>query len=137
MPKRGSARHSSSENRVESQRAHVLSEMRFRLEIVKTQRTAVVISILLALGAGHGVHAQDRNSAAATGFYGGVSMRDSATEGAGVILGPATSVWSRYVAPTADDSSPRALVFGGYRFRNDIAVEASFNSVDQYALARL
>ena len=61
-------------------------------------------------------------------------MRDRATEGVGVILGPATSVWSRYVAPTADDSSPRALVFGGYRFRNDVAVEASFNSVDQYAL---
>jgi opacity protein-like surface antigen len=38
------------------------------------------------------------------------------------------------VAPTADDLSPRALVFGGYRWRNDIAVEASFNSIDQYAL---
>ena len=61
-------------------------------------------------------------------------MRDHATEGVGVILGPATSIWSRYVTPTADDSSARALVFGGYRFRNDIAVEASFNSVDQYAL---
>ena len=69
-----------------------------------------------------------------SGFYGGVSMRDHATEGAGVILGPATSVWNRYVAPTVDDSSARALVFGGYRWRNDIAVEASFNSIDQYAL---
>ena len=38
------------------------------------------------------------------------------------------------MAPTADDSSARALVFGGYRWRNDIAVEASFNSIDQYAL---
>ena len=61
-------------------------------------------------------------------------MRDHATEGVGVVLGPASSIWTRYVTPTADDSSPRALVFGGYRFRNDIAVEASFNSVDQYAL---
>jgi len=49
-------------------------------------------------------------------------------------LGPANSAWNRYVAPTSDDSSPRALVFGGYRWRNDIAVEASFNSVDQYLL---
>ena len=68
------------------------------------------------------------------GFYGGVSMRDHATEGVGMMLGPATSVWTRYVTPTADDSSARALVFGGYRWRNDIAVEASFNSIDQYAL---
>ncbi len=61
-------------------------------------------------------------------------MREHATEGSGVILGPTTAIWNRYVAPTADDSSARALVFGGYRWRNDIAVEASFNSIDQYAL---
>ena len=61
-------------------------------------------------------------------------MRDHATEGTGITLGPTTSIWNRYVAPTADDSAARALVFGGYRLRNDIAVEASFNSIDQYAL---
>ena len=72
--------------------------------------------------------------AAPTGFYGGVSLRDHAAESAGIALGPASSVWNRYVAPVADDSSPRSLVFGGYRWRNDVAVEASFNSVDQYAL---
>ena len=38
------------------------------------------------------------------------------------------------MAPTADDASARSLVFGGYRSRNDVAVEASFNSIDQYAL---
>ena len=36
--------------------------------------------------------------------------------------------------PTADDTSARALVFGGYRWHNDVAVEASFNAVDKYAL---
>lgn len=61
-------------------------------------------------------------------------MRDGATEASGVTLGPASSVWNRFVAPTTDDTSARALVFGGYRWRNDVAVEASFNSVDQYAL---
>jgi len=86
------------------------------------------------MGIGASAEAQDRNSAAATGFYGGVSMRDHATEGTGIILGPATSIWNRYAAPTADDSAARALVFGGYRWRNDIAVEASFSSIDQYAL---
>jgi opacity protein-like surface antigen len=101
---------------------------------VKTQRTAAVISILLALGAAQSAQAQDRDSAATTGFYGGVSMRDHATEAVGVTLGPASSVWTRFVTPTADDSSARTLVFGGYRFRNDIAIEASFNSIDQYAL---
>jgi len=86
------------------------------------------------MGIGASAEAQDRNSAAATGFYGGVSMRDHATEGTGIILGPATSIWNRYAAPTADDSAARALVFGGYRWRNDIALEASFSSIDQYAL---
>ena len=61
-------------------------------------------------------------------------MRDHATESAGITLGPASSVWTRFVTPTADDTATRALVFGGYRFRNDIAVEASFNTLDQYAL---
>ena len=62
-------------------------------------------------------------------------MRDHATEGTGIILGPATSIWNRYAAPTADDSAARALVFGGYRWRNDLAVEGSFTSAESYALA--
>jgi hypothetical protein len=103
-------------------------------QIVETQRTVVVISILLALGVASSALAQDKGSAAASGFYGGVSMRDHATESAGITLGPANSVWTRFVTPTADDTASRALVFGGYRFRNDIAVEASFNTVDQYSL---
>jgi hypothetical protein len=103
-------------------------------EIVKIQSTAALISILLALGVVSSVHAQDKALAAVNGFYGGVSLRDHATESGGLTLGPASSVWSRYVAPTTDDSATRALVFGGYRFRNDVAVEASFSTVDQYAL---
>jgi opacity protein-like surface antigen len=101
---------------------------------MKIHRLASVISILLAFGVVASAHADDRVRATASGFYGGVSLRDQATESAGITLGPASSVWNRFVAPVADDSSPRALVFGGYRWRNDIALEASFNSVDQYAL---
>jgi len=101
---------------------------------VKNQINTPFISILLAFGIAASAQAEDRVGAVPTGFYGGVSLRDQATESAGIALGPASSVWNRYVAPIADDSSPRALVFGGYRWRNDIAVEASFNSVDQYAL---
>jgi opacity protein-like surface antigen len=76
----------------------------------------------------------EEKSAPASGFYGGVSLRDGATEGAGLTFGPAASIWNRYAAPTADDTSSRALVFGGYRWRNDLAVEASFSSADRYAL---
>ena len=101
---------------------------------MKNQITVPFISILLAFGIAASAHADDRVGAVSTGFYGGVSLRDHATESAGIALGPASSVWNRFVAPVVDDSSPRALVFGGYRWRNDIAVEASFNSVDQYAL---
>jgi len=86
------------------------------------------------MGLASTTQAQDKGSATASGFYGGVSMRDHATESAGITLGPASSVWTRFVTPTADDSASRALVFGGYRFRNDIAVEASFSTFDQYAL---
>ena len=101
---------------------------------MKFQSITVVISILLAFGVAASARADDRVAAAATGFYGGVSVRDRTTEGVGVTLGPTSSAWNRFVAPAADDTLPRALVFGGYRWRNDIAVEASFNSVDQYAL---
>ena len=101
---------------------------------MKNQITASFISILLALGIAASAHADDRVGAVPIGFYGGVSLRDHATESAGITLGPASSVWNRFVAPIADDLSPRALVFGGYRWRNDTAVEASFNSIDQYAL---
>jgi opacity protein-like surface antigen len=102
---------------------------------MKIQSTAPFISILLALGVALPVYADDQPVAAATGFYGGVSIRDHATEAAAMTLGPASSVWNRFVAPvSSDDAAARTLVFGGYRWRNDIAVEASFNSIDKYAL---
>ena len=101
---------------------------------MKTQRIAVVISILLALSLTRATQAQDRPATVATGFYGGLSLRDRATDGAGLTFGSVNTVWNRYVAPTTDDTSQRALLFGGYRWRNDVAVEASFNSVDMYAL---
>ena len=118
-------------------KTHESSAGRKRKQIqqtVKTQRTAATISILLALGVAPLANAQDKGPASASGFYGGVSLRDHATESAGITLGPASSVWTRFVTPTADDSATRALVFGGYRFRNDVAVEASFNTIDQYSL---
>ena len=79
--------------------------------------------------------------AADTGFYGGISMRDRGTDAVGLqtttaMTSPATGVanWTWLNTPAADETSTRAFVFGGYRWRNDVAFEASFSSVDKYAL---
>ena len=101
---------------------------------MKIQSIAAFISVSLALGLADPVRADDRTDAVATGFYGGVSVRDGARDGPGLTFGTTTSIWNRFVTPTADDAAPRSLVFGGYRWSNDIAVEASFNSLDKYAL---
>jgi len=99
---------------------------------MKIQRIALGISILLALGSAAPVHADDEVQVA--GFYGGLSLRDNGAASSGLTFGAATPSWNRYVTPLADDSSSRALMFGGYRWRNDVAVEASFNSADMYTL---
>jgi opacity protein-like surface antigen len=68
------------------------------------------------------------------GFYGGVSLRHAGSEADGLDLGHVASTWGRFASPVADDSARRALVFGGYRFANDVAVEGSFSSAESYAL---
>ena len=69
-----------------------------------------------------------------SGFYGGVSLRDNGADSVGLTLGKQPLAWSRFATPAAEESTQRALVFGGYRWRNDVAVEAAFNSSDKYAL---
>jgi hypothetical protein len=98
------------------------------------QRIAAFFSISLALGLVTPAQAEDRPAAPSSGFYGGVSLRDRAQEGLGLTIGNASSVWNRFATPTVDDTAPRTLLFGGYRFSNDVAVEASFNTIDKYAL---
>ncbi len=95
------------------------------------QAIAAIISVA-TLGFATATAAAEGEGAA--GFYGGVSLRDQGTQGTGLQTGAASSVWNRFTAPAADDSASRALVFGGYRWTNDVAVEASFTSVDKYAL---
>jgi opacity protein-like surface antigen len=75
-------------------------------------------------------------SAAQNGFYGGVSMRDRATESNGLMLGDQPLAWNRFSAPVTEDADQRSLIFGGYRWKNNLAVEAAFNSAtsDKYAL---
>ncbi len=98
---------------------------------MKKQAFAWTLGAGLAMGAAASAVAQ-------TGFYGGVSVRDNGSESIGLVLAPhpggQTLVWNRFTAPLVDDVSQRSLLFGGYRWKNDVAVEAAFNTTDKYAL---
>jgi opacity protein-like surface antigen len=71
----------------------------------------------------------------ATGFYGGLSMRDRGAESEGLQFGHISSVWNKFTSPAIEDQGTRALAFGGYRWSNDIAVEAAVASSDRFALS--
>ena len=103
-------------------------------EHMKKHLVAAGISTLLALGLVPAVHAAERPDANPPGFYGGVSLRDQGKEAAGLNFGLTSSAWTKFTAPVSDDTSSRALLYGGYRWSNDIAVEAAFASADKYAL---
>ena len=70
---------------------------------------------------------------AQTGFYGGLSLRDPSAAVDG-LQGDLPLSWARFAAPVAEDSVQRSLVFGGYRWKSDVAVEAAFNTGDKYSL---
>ncbi len=74
------------------------------------------------------------SAAAQEGFYGGVSVRDGGADAMGLAIGKLPFAWNRFAAPAAEDATQRALVFGGYRWANDISVDAAFNASDKYAL---
>jgi hypothetical protein len=71
---------------------------------------------------------------AAVGFYGGVSLRDRGSDAMGPQSVGVPANWAPFASAPVDDTATRALVFGGYRWRNEVAVEASFSSVDKYSL---
>lgn len=94
---------------------------------MQKQPLLIVLCGLLALGASSLALGQN-------GFYGGVAMRENGSEANGLALGNVSLAWNRFSAPIADDTSQRSLLFGGYRWRNDLAVEAAVNTTDKYAL---
>ena len=69
------------------------------------------------------------------GFYGGLSMRDRGAESEGLQFGRVSSVWNKFTQPANEDQGARALAFGGYRWANDIAVEAAVASSERFALS--
>ena len=102
--------------------------------IINKQRLAAIVSFVFLGLSASASGAESDPAAPIAGFYGGLSMRDRGTDSMGLQTGTAPSTWTRFTAPTTDDNAARALVFGGYRWRNDVAVEAAFSSVDKYAL---
>lgn len=99
----------------------------------------LAVVALAALAAGPVAHAEDRAADASGGFYGGVALRNAGVDEAGIRLGhlASASTWGRFASPVSDDIANRALVFGGYRFANDVAVEGSFATADNYSLQPL
>jgi opacity protein-like surface antigen len=67
------------------------------------------------------------------GFYGGVALRSLGHGGSGV-HGDLPLAFGTYGSPMADDAPAQSLFFGGYRFGNDLAVEASVGASERYAL---
>jgi opacity protein-like surface antigen len=93
---------------------------------------ALAASAVAPLGSAQTVPAQSPS-----GFYGGVALREAGVEAAGVDFAHLASTWGRFASPVSEDTSRRALVFGGYRWANDVAVEASFSTADRYTLRPL
>jgi opacity protein-like surface antigen len=87
--------------------------------------------LALAVAAGTAGFAQAAEVPAA-GFYGGISVKDNGAE-QGVAVGSAGNV-GRFGSLLEAPATPQALVFGGYRWRNDLAVEAALGSVGGYRL---
>ena len=79
----------------------------------------------------------DENTAAVdlTGFYGGLSMRDRGSESDGLQFGHITSAWNKFTSPAMEENGARTLAYGGYRWANDVAVEAAVASAERFALS--
>ena len=99
------------------------------------EKQALAVLILLGLTSAPAL-GQERpmQAAASPGFYGGVALRNAGTEAAGINLGHLASTWGRFASPVSDDSGRRALIFGGYRWVNDLALEGSLSTADRYSL---
>jgi len=71
--------------------------------------------------------------AAPAGFYGGVALRDLDHPSTG-IHGDLPLAFGIYGSPMADAAPAQTLLFGGYRFGNDLALEGSLGSSERYDL---
>jgi len=68
-----------------------------------------------------------REDIARDGFYGGIALRDATGE-QGVAIRDASNPWTRLAPVAAEGQASQALVYGGYRWRRDLALEAALGS---------
>jgi opacity protein-like surface antigen len=103
---------------------------------MKKQALICWSAVALAVAASAPAFAQSPlNPAAPTsGFYGGVALRQAGNELPSIGIRQPTSLWGKYASPTADDAGSRTLLVGGYRWQNDVALEASVATSDRYSL---
>ena len=101
---------------------------------MKKQYIAAVISILLAAIAPSAFGAGAAPATATSGFYGGISLRDQGLQQSGMALGIPASALSRFNPIIDEETTSRSLLYGGYRFGNDVSLEASLNTSDPYGL---
>jgi hypothetical protein len=95
----------------------------------------IATAVILTAFCGTAAHAQDRLQAPThPGFYGGVSLDDRGATPTGIRLAGVSSSWAKYGSVMADDNGTGALLYGGYHFANDVAVEAAFGRSDGFAL---
>ena len=85
---------------------------------------------IVLMGATTGVALPAVHAQPIAGFYGGIVLQEGARS-TGVSLDGSGSRGLR--APGTDEASTRQ-VFGGYRWKNDLAVEAAFARSESYAL---
>ena len=102
---------------------------------VKNQAlTFAIVVACAAFAAGSATAAEPTPGATPSGFYGGIAVRQGGAEATGVAFGVQGTDWGKFASPVADDAASRRLFFGGYRFQNDVAVEASLSTSDRYVL---
>ena len=112
-----------------SPRIAAVTDVRIMISKPALAVLALAASAVAPLGSAQTVPAQSPR-----GFYGGVALREAGVEAAGVDFAHLASTWGRFASPVSEDTSRRALVFGGYRWANDVALEGSFSTADRYAL---
>jgi opacity protein-like surface antigen len=103
------------------------------------KKHTLALAVVIAFATAPGAYAQDVPAVAAdgAGFYGGISLRTAGREGDGVTFGHLVSAWSRFALPVTEDAGARTLAYGGYRWANDLALEAAVGTTDRYALQPL
>lgn len=103
--------------------------------MAKNQLFAAIIATITGALAASGAMADELAPAVDySGFYGGLSMRDRGTAAEGLQFGHLANAWSKFMVPAGDDNGTRTLAYGGYRWGNDVALEAAVASADRFAL---